>query len=144
LVAGNGRAAFGGDGGPPAEAAFWMQEINENPEPGGSIALDDEGRIYLADTFNNRIRRIDLTAGLVTTVAGNGDRDFSGDGGPDTLAALNRPRDLELGPDGRLYIADTDNNRVRVVDLETGIIGTVVGSGAPGFSGDGGPAEAAA
>jgi DNA-binding beta-propeller fold protein YncE len=144
LVAGNGRAAFAGDGGPPGEAAFWMQEANENPEPGGSIALDGDGRLYLADTFNNRIRRIDLTAGVVTTIAGNGTRDFSGDGGPATEAALNRPRDLELGPDGRLYIADTDNNRVRVVDLESGIISTVVGSGAAGFSGDGGPARAAA
>jgi sugar lactone lactonase YvrE len=143
-VAGNGLAAFAGDGGKAAEASFWMQQNNENPEPGGGIALDSAGRIYLADTFNNRIRRIDLTADLVTTVAGNGTQGYSGDDGPATEAMLNRPRDLELGPDGRLYIADTDNHRVRVVDLETGTISTVVGTGEPGFSGDSGPAAAAA
>jgi hypothetical protein len=82
--------------------------------------------------------------GLVTTVAGNGTRGFSGDGGPAVAAALDRPRDVELGPDGRLYIADTNNQRVRVVDLETGVITTAAGSGEPAFSGDGGPASAAA
>jgi sugar lactone lactonase YvrE len=143
-VAGNGRAEFAGDGGRLSEAAFHMQEMNENPEPGGSIASDGAGRLYLADTFNDRIRRVDLAANLVTTIAGNGTRGFAGDGGPATQAALDRPRDLELGPDGRLYVADTDNHRVRAIDLQTGIIETVAGSGQPGFSGDGGPATAAA
>jgi sugar lactone lactonase YvrE len=142
-VAGNGRADFAGDGGPPAEASFRMQELNENPEPGGSITADADGRLYLADTFNNRIRLIDLAKGMVSTIAGNGARGSGGDGGPALAAALNRPRDLELGPDGRLYVADTDNHRIRAIDLQTGIITTVVGSGEPGFSGDGGPADAA-
>jgi DNA-binding beta-propeller fold protein YncE len=139
-VAGIGKSGFAGDDGPPSAAMFAMQEINENPEPGGSLTVDDQHHIYLADTFNNRIRRIDLVAGMVTTVAGNGERGFGGDGGPATQASLDRPRDVELGPDGRLYVADTDNHRVRAIDLTTGVITTVAGSGTRGFAGDGGPA----
>jgi sugar lactone lactonase YvrE len=120
-----------------------MQQANENPEPGGSITVDAEGRVYLADTYNNRIRRIDFTAGTVTTIAGNGTAGYGGDGGPATAAMLNLPRDLELGPDGRLYIADTDNHRIRAVDLGTGVITTIAGNGQAGFSGDGGPATEA-
>jgi streptogramin lyase len=142
-VAGTGRLGFGGDGGLPLMADFHMQESNENPEPGGSITVDNDGRVYLADTYNHRIRRIDFITGTVTTIAGNGTPGFGGDGGPATAAALNGPRDLELGPDGRLYIADTDNHRVRVVDLSTGIISTFAGAGQAAFAGDGGRADAA-
>jgi sugar lactone lactonase YvrE len=142
-VAGTGKLGYGGDGGLPLQADFHMQESNENPEPGGSITTDLEGRVYLADTYNHRIRRIDLAAGTVTTIAGNGTAGFGGDGGPATQAALNYPRDIELGPDGRLYIADTDNHRVRVVDLTTGVISTFAGNGQAAFAGDGGPPEAA-
>jgi hypothetical protein len=139
-VAGSRMAGFSGDGGPPMQALFNMQQRNENPEPGGSIALDGN-RLYIADTLNHRIRRIDFDAALVETVAGTGEGGFSGDGGPALAARLNAPRDVELGPDGRLYIADTDNHRVRVVDLATGIITAVAGDGeGPGFAGDGGPA----
>jgi sugar lactone lactonase YvrE len=143
-VAGTGKKGYEGDGATPLSASFYMQEINENPEPGGSIAIDAQGRIYLADTYNHRIRRIDRVANTVETVAGNGTPGFGGDGGPATSAALNRPRDIELGPDGKLYIADTDNERIRVVDLATGIITTVAGNGTVGFSGDGGAATLAA
>jgi DNA-binding beta-propeller fold protein YncE len=142
-VAGTGTKGYGGDDGAPLLADFYMQQANENPEPGGSITVDDAGRVYLADTYNNRIRRIDLTAGTVTTIAGIGMPGFSGDGGPATAAALNQPRDLEIGPDGRLYVADTDNQRIRAIDLQTGIISTVAGNGQVGFSGDGGLAIAA-
>jgi sugar lactone lactonase YvrE len=142
-VAGTGKLGYAGDGGTPLMADFYMQQSNENPEPGGSITVDADGRVYLADTYNQRIRRIDFTAGTVTTIAGNGTAGFAGDGGPATLAALNFPRDLELGPDGRLYIADTDNHRVRVVDLTSGLISTYAGNGQPAFAGDGGPATAA-
>lgn len=143
IVAGSGTKGYDGEGGMPLAVSFHMQQIDENPEPGGSITVDLEGRIYLADTYNNRIRRIDLKAGTVTTIAGNGTPGFGGDGGPATAAALNLPRDLELGPDGRLYIADTNNQRIRAVDLATGIITTVAGNGTPGFGGDGGPATMA-
>jgi DNA-binding beta-propeller fold protein YncE len=142
-VAGTGKIGFAGDGAGPLEADFFMQQSNENPEPGGSITVDAEGRVYLVDTYNQRIRRIDFTAGTVTTIAGNGTAGFSGDGGPATMASLNHPRDLELGPDGRLYVADTNNHRVRVIDLSTGIITTFAGNGQAGFSGDGGLATAA-
>jgi sugar lactone lactonase YvrE len=143
-VAGSGLVGDGGDGGPPRQAEFYMQQVNENPEPGGGLTADAQGRLYLADTFNHRIRRIDLAEGSVETIAGVGEAGFSGDGGPATAAALNHPRDLEFGPDGRLFIADTDNHRIRAIDLSTGVIETVVGSGTKGFKGDGGPATAAA
>lgn len=142
-VAGTGKLGFGGDGGLPLMADFHMQESNENPEPGGSITTDLDGRVYLADTYNHRIRRIDFAAGTVTTIAGTGTSGFSGDGGPATAANLNAPRDLEFGPDGRLYIADTDNQRIRVLDLTTGIISTFAGAGQAAFAGDGGRADSA-
>lgn len=142
-VAGSGRKGPEGDGGVPKDAAFHMQQVDENPEPGGGIALDAQGRLYLADTFNHRVRRIDLGAGTVTTVAGNGAPGSGGDGGPAVLAGLAAPRDIEIGPDGKLVIADTDNHRIRVVDLATGIIETVAGDGVRAFAGDSGPAAAA-
>lgn len=144
-VAGSGKKGFGGDGGDPLRADFYMQLVDENPEPGGGIALDATGRLYVADTFNNRIRRIDFSASTVETIAGTGVPGFGGDGGPATQALLMRPRDIEFGADGRLYIADTDNHRVRAVDLATGTIATVAGGGmgAGGAGGDGGRATAA-
>jgi DNA-binding beta-propeller fold protein YncE len=139
-VAGSATRGFAGDGGPPLEAQFAFQKPLDNPEPGGAIAIDAMDRVYVADTENQRIRRIDLAAGVIDTVAGNGQVGFSGDGAAAVGAALNYPRDIEIGPDGKLYIADTDNHRVRVVDLATGVIDTVVGDGTAGFAGDGGPA----
>ena len=76
----------------------------------------------------------------MTTIAGTGDKGYGGDGGQAVDAQLNYPEDLELGPDGNLYFADTDNNRVRMINLTTGIITTVVGNGQNGYSGDGGQA----
>jgi sugar lactone lactonase YvrE len=143
-VAGSGAPGFSGDGGPPLQAQFVFQEREDNPEPGGGIAVDERERLYIADTENQRIRRIDFEANTIETIAGNGAAGFSGDGGPALEASLNYPRDIELGPDGRLYIADTDNHRVRAVDLATGLITTVAGNGAIGYTGDGGPAVAAA
>jgi len=138
-VAGSAMRGFAGDGGPPLGAQFAFQQANDNPEPGGAIAIDAQGLLYVVDTENQRIRRIDLTMNVIDTIAGNGTAGFSGDGGPATEASLNFPRDAEIGPDGRLYIADSDNHRVRAVDLGTGIITTVAGNGTPAFAGDGGP-----
>jgi DNA-binding beta-propeller fold protein YncE len=137
-VAGSGTRGYGGDGGPPLEAQFAFQPVEDNPEPGGGLAIDGQGRLYVADTQNHRIRRIDLAANLITTVAGDGAPGFSGDGGLAVDAQLKYPRDVELGPDGRLYIADTENHRVRAVDMETGLIATVAGDGVDRFGGDGG------
>jgi DNA-binding beta-propeller fold protein YncE len=143
-VAGDGMRGATGDGGDPLAARFSFQADGDNPEPAGAIALDAEGRIYVADTQNHRIRRIDLAQATIETVAGTGTPGFGGDGGPAAAAELRYPRDLEIAPDGRLFIADTENQRVRVVDPTTGVIDTVAGSGEAGFGGDGGAAREAA
>ncbi len=128
-VAGTGEDGFSGDGGPATDAALF------NPE---GVAVDATGNLYIADSFNHRIRRVDPD-GVISTVAGNGDKGFSGDGGPATAASLSFPRDVAVDASGNLYIADTANNRVRRVDPD-GVITTVAGTGEFGFSGDGGPA----
>jgi sugar lactone lactonase YvrE len=129
------------DGGPAIEAGFHFP-IGQMASPGGRIALAPDGTIYVADTDNFRLRRID-PAGIVTTFAGTGTWGFAGDGGPATSAQLGRLADVALGADGRIYVADTDNDCVRVVTPD-GIIATFAGRcGTPGFSGDDGPATAA-
>jgi sugar lactone lactonase YvrE len=141
-VAGKGVRGATGDGDAPLAATFSFQKDGDNPEPGGAIALDAQGRIYVADTQNHRIRRIDLTAGTVETVAGKGTPGATGDGGPATMAELAFPTDIEIGADGRLFIADTENHVIRAVDPATGIIDRVAGTyGETGDDGDGGPAR---
>jgi len=142
-VVGSGQFGFAGDGGPPAAALLQFQMPIDNPEPGGGLAIDAQDRLYIVDTENHRIRRVDLAADIIETVAGNGTPGFSGDGGPATEASLAWPRDAAIGRDGRLYIADTDNHRVRVVDPATGIITTFAGNGVADFAGDGGMPTAA-
>lgn len=107
-----------------------------------AVVLDATGNIYIADIREHRIHRVDARTGLVTTMAGNGvrgserDGTFSGDGGPATLAGLNRPSGVAVDVENNVYVADTANNRIRRIDAKTGIISTVVGSGVAGFSGD--------
>ena len=137
-VVGGAMAGFAGDGGPPAAALLKFQMTGDNPEPGGALAIDAQDRLYIADTENQRIRRVDFAADTIETVAGNGTAGFSGDGGPATEASLNYPRDAAIGGDGRLYIADTDNHRIRAVDLTSGTIITYAGNGEATFGGDGG------
>lgn len=127
--AGAGAAGFSGDGGPATSAAL--------SGPGG-LAFDKIGNLYVADTGNNRIRKI-ATDGVIATVAGTGSAGFSGDDGPAVEASLNTPRGLAFDKSGNLYIADTGNNRVRKVGAD-GKIATVAGNGSAGFSGDGGKA----
>jgi len=135
--------AFGGDDGPPASADI-NQPTGSNPNPpGGGVALDSEGRLYIADTLNHRIRRVDFDLNVITTVAGDGVAGYGGDGGDPLLASLNVPLDIAFGPDGRLYIADMNNDRIRAVDFANNVITTVAGNGVRGFSGDGGPATSA-
>ncbi|MBI4349989.1 MAG: hypothetical protein HY550_00990 [Elusimicrobia bacterium] len=107
------------------------------------VAADNGGNIYLSDTLNNRIRKVDAASGLINTVAGNGTAGYAGDGGPAAAAALNKPRGLSLDRSGNIYFADTGNNRVRRVDAATGMITTIAGNGTAGYSGDGGPAATA-
>jgi streptogramin lyase len=127
-VAGNGTAGYGGDGGPAVQAAL------HNP---WDVAVGHDGTLYIADTFNQRIRRVDST-GTITTYAGTGLADFSGDGGPAGLAALNVPGSIALNASDDLFIGDRNNARVRVVRAKTGVIRTVAGTGGRGASGDGG------
>jgi sugar lactone lactonase YvrE len=133
-VAGTGSEGEGPDGVPATDSAIWR--------PHG-VAVDNRGHVFIADSPNHRIRRVDLATGIVTTVAGTGTAGFSGDGGPATEAKLDRPRFLIVDPDGSLIIADTANRRVRRVD-PSGIITTIAGNGRTAYSGDGGPATEAA
>jgi NHL repeat len=131
------------DEGPAASAGFHFP-IGQAATPGGRIALDGAGNIFVADTEDFRVRKID-TAGIIHTFAGNGTWGYSGDGGPAAEAMLGRLADVAVGLDGSIYIADTDNNCVRVVS-PAGIITRFAGrcggrvSGAPSFGGDDGPA----
>ena len=142
-VVGTGEPGFSGDDGPPNEAQLQLP-AGANPQPAGGLAFDAQGRLYISDALNNRIRRVDFENDLIETVAGNGTAGFAGDDGPATSAALNNPRDLTFGPDGQLYIADELNHRIRVLDLTTGTITTIAGNGNEDFSGDGGTALDAA
>jgi sugar lactone lactonase YvrE len=132
LAAGVGSSGFSGDGGPATAAQLKI--------PSG-IAVDSTGNLYIVDTRNQRIRKV-TSAGIITTVAGNGTQGFSGDRGPATAAQLKNPYGVAVDSEGSLYFADTFNNRIRKV-LTSGIIITVAGNGTQGCSGDEGPATAA-
>ncbi|MBI5410881.1 MAG: hypothetical protein HZA21_02710 [Nitrospirae bacterium] len=133
-VAGNGSQDFNGDGGTATAASL------SNPR---AIAVDAAGNIYISDSTNNRVRKVDAATGNITTVAGNGARDFSGDGGPAAKASLAFPMGLTVDREGNLFIADARNHRIRRVDAKTGVITTVAGQGIRGLGGDNGPALSA-
>jgi len=128
-------AALIGDGGPALEASFsWAR--GSNPNPSGGI-VHHQGKLYVSDTDANVIRVLDLATGMIDRLAGTGEKGDGGDDGPAEAARLSAPRDLEIGPDGDLYFADTDNGKVRAIDLEAGVIRTVVGTGELGIDEDG-------
>ncbi|GAB3993632.1 hypothetical protein GCM10028807_29390 [Spirosoma daeguense] len=131
-IAGNGTFGFGGDGGLATSANLYY--------PRG-VAIDRTGNLYIADFYNYRVRKVS-TAGIITTVAGNGTFGFGGDGGPATSASLSYPYGVSVDGSGNLYVADRENQRIRKVTT-LGVISTVAGSGNLGFSGDGGPATSA-
>ncbi len=131
--AGTGIGGYGGDNGPATSAMLtWPHDVSVDQVT---------GEVYIADSNNNRVRKVD-TAGTITTVAGNGRVGLVGDGKLATTARLNKPKSVAVA-DGRLYIADGLNDAIRVVDLSTGIITRLAGTGVAGFSGDGGPATEA-
>ncbi|MEO8052551.1 MAG: hypothetical protein ABI833_19250 [Acidobacteriota bacterium] len=127
-MAGNGNFGFSGDNGPATSAELGLPS---------SVAIDSAGNVYIADTHNNRIRRV--SNGVITTVAGNGTDGFNGDGGPATNAQLSYPTGIAVDSGGVLYIADSNNGRIRKVS--NGVISTIAGGGSS--SGDNGPATSA-
>jgi hypothetical protein len=134
-VAGQTDYIYQGDGVPATSAPIFL--------PSG-IVVDGAGNLYLSDTLNQRVRRVDAKTGLISTVAGTGSVGFSGDGGQGTSAMLSNPAGLAMDGVGALYIADSGNHAVRRLDLVTGIITTVAGVlGQQGYLGDGGAATSA-
>jgi sugar lactone lactonase YvrE len=142
-VAGNGLSGFNGDGGPATSARLNVPI---------AVGVDSAGNLFIADVFNRRIRRVDAATGIITTVAGNGTRGFSGDGGPATSARVGSPFGVAVDNTGNLFIGDTSGHRIRkvvpgadgqITGANDEIITTVAGTGSNGFSGDGGPATSA-
>ena len=152
VIAGNGTFGYSGDGGPATSAGIY------DPE---GVAVDGSGNVVIADSGNNRVRVVAastgtfygtaMTKGDIYTIAGNGTGAYSGDGGPATSAELNFPQAVAVDGSGNVVIADTYNNRVRLVAASTGTfygqamtagdIYTIAGNGTGGYSGDGGPAH---
>jgi sugar lactone lactonase YvrE len=130
--AGNGSVGFAGDGGVATGAEF------RGPI---ELAIDSSGALLICDGGNHRVRRI--SSGAIQTVAGNGTEGFAGDGAPATSAELDTPMGLAVAPDGRIFVADSHNQRIRLI-APNGMISTFAGTGAAGFAGDGGSATAAA
>ena len=132
--AGNGQKGYSGDNGPATEAKM------DNPF---GVVRGPDGSIWYCEYTGQRIRKV-TPDGKIHLVAGTGKVGYSGDGGPATEATFNLPHELRFGPKrGNLFVVDMQNHAVRKIDLKTGIITTVVGTGKPGYSGDGGPADQA-
>lgn len=119
-IAGTGEKGYAGDGGPATKA-----KLNEPYE----IRFDKFGNLYFVEMQNHLVRRIDGKTGIITTVAGTGEPGFGGDGGPASKAQFKQPHSIALDEQGRLYIADIGNHRIRRIDLRTGQIETIAGTG---------------
>jgi len=133
-ITGTGKSADGGDRG------LGRQTNIGNPF---GVEIGPDGALYITEVSNHRVRRLDLKTGELTTVAGCGRRGYEGDGGPATQALLNEPYEVRFDRDGNMYFVEMQNHLVRRVDVQTGRISTVAGTGQPGDGGDGGPALAA-
>ena len=132
-VAGTGTAGSAGDGGPATAAQI------ENPF---GITRGPDGALWFCEYGGQRVRKI-TADGKIHIVAGTGAKGYSGDGGPALQATFNLPHEIRFDRDGNFYIADMVNSAIRKVDAKTGVITTFAGTGKPGYSGDGGPANAA-
>jgi hypothetical protein len=130
-IAGTGMSGYSGDGGLATQAT--MDNLY-------SLAVDTNGDIYIVDRFNAAIRKVDVSTGIISTIAGTGNPGYSGDGGPGIEAQMREPNDCFLDGNGGLFIADIQDQRVRKLDLNTGIIDTFAGDGQKLRRGDGGPA----
>lgn len=131
--AGNGLLGSSGDDGPAVNATFNM--------PCG-VAVDDSGAVYISDTFNHRIRKVNLD-GTIVTVAGTGESTFGGDNGAAVLAHLNLPLGIDVDTSGNIYFADANNHRIRKINISDGKISTIAGNGQVGFGGEGAAATSA-
>jgi sugar lactone lactonase YvrE len=131
-VAGSGSQGYSGDGGPATSAQ--LARPND-------VAVDSMGNLYIADTLNHRLRRV-TPNGTISTLAGDGTPGYSGDGGSATSAQLSSPKGVAVDVQGNVYVADTGNVRIRRI-TSGGVITTIAGSGASGYSGDNGPATSA-
>ncbi len=129
-------SGFSGDGGPATSTG-----VNMNP---AALAVDSSGNVFVSDNSNHRIRRIDGTTGIITTIAGYGVAGYLGDGGAATAAKFGDMTQIAVSRGGDCYLVDYQNHRIRKIDHSTGIITTVAGSGAAAYNGNGGPATAAA
>lgn len=127
-VAGTGEAGYSGDGGPATEAQLY--------EP-YEIRFDQEGHLFAVEMKNHLIRRIDAVTGIISTVAGTGKQGFSGDDGPALEATFSRPHSIAFSPNGDLYVCDIGNHRLRKIDLSTGQVMTVSGTGEKALPEDG-------
>jgi sugar lactone lactonase YvrE len=133
VVAGTGKKGHGGDGGPAAQATFNGMH---------SLAIGPDSAVYLADTWNNRVRRFDPKTGHIAPFAGTGKKGFRGDAGPALQAEFGGIYCVALSPDGgTLYLADLDNRRIRAVDLKTGTVELIAGNGKKGVPRDGAVAK---
>ena len=133
-IAGTGSTSFSGDNGAATSAALYY--------PFG-VSVDSSGNVYIADYFNHRIRKVSVSTGIIITIAGTGTAGYSGDNGAATSATLYYPVGVSLDASGNVYIADTNNNRIRKVTVSTGIISTIAGTGTGSYSGDYGAATSA-
>jgi DNA-binding beta-propeller fold protein YncE len=129
VVAGTGEKGDAGDGGPAKKATFNGMH---------NLAVAPSGDIYLADTWNNRVRKIEANTGVISAFAGTGEKGFGGDGGPAAKAQFGGVYCVALDPKGeQLYVADLDNRRIRAIDLKTNVVRTVAGNGKKGVPSDG-------
>ena len=130
-IAGTGDFSYSGDGGPATNAALFL--------PSG-IFIDSNNNLYIADAGNHRIRKIDGSTGIISTVGGSGSPGYSGDGSLATEAMLNGPSGVYVTHNEDIYISEYYNNCIRKIDHSSGIITTIAGTGTSGYSGDNGPA----
>jgi sugar lactone lactonase YvrE len=133
-LAGNGNPTASGDGQLAVQAQLGLPS---------SLVFDMQGNLYIADTYNDRIRKVNASDGKILTVAGGAGNGYAGDGGPATAARMNCPTGVAVDAQGNIYIADRDNNRVRRVAVADGMITTFAGTGTGGYSGDNGDAKSA-
>lgn len=133
-VAGMSKDQYSGDGGAAIEAGIG------NPF---GVVIGPDKALYICEVSNHVVRRVDLSNGKISTVAGTGEKGYSGDGGPATEAKLNEPYEVRFAANGDMYFVEMQNAVVRKVDAKTGVISTIAGTGQVGFSGDGGPATKA-